>query len=105
VRTLFGSILLAILVLGFTSCEPFSSSSTGSDDLKFENASSHTVQVIPLTTEWSGFSLAPGEKRILHNIRDVDFYFEPTATVQEGSASLARSIIFVDAPPSATPTS
>lgn len=97
-KSLLFGILVAVLMLSLTSCEMADDSKAFR--LTFENASRVTVQVIPLTTEWSGFSIAPGEIVKLNDIRDVDYVFEPTDSVQEGSASTERYIIFVDAPPS-----
>jgi hypothetical protein len=97
-KILLSSILMAVLMLSLTSCEMADDSKA--NRLTFENASRVTVQVIPLTTEWSGFSLAPGEIVRLDDIRDVDYVFEPADSVQEGSASVERYIVFVDAPPS-----
>lgn len=66
------------------------------NDLKFDNASRFTVSVNPLTTEWSGFSLAPGEKRSFGDINNPDFSWEPLSKVDLGSSSTDRRIIFVD---------
>jgi len=90
------NILMAVLMLGFVGCDD---QSDEANKLYFENASRFSVQIIPLSTEWSGFSLAPGEIRELDDIRDIDFRYEPEEEVQEGSASTERYIIFVDAPP------
>ena len=69
-------------------------------ELTFENMSGYTVAVIPLTIEWGGFSLAPGQRLKLKDIDNPDFRYEPSERVQEGSASTERYIVFVDAPPS-----
>lgn len=75
-----------------------------SDDLNltFENMSSREVQVIPLTSEWAAFTLQPGEKKKLYDIRDIDYRLRPGSRVQEGTASTERYIIIVDAPPKTT---
>lgn len=65
-------------------------------DLKFVNASHQTVEVIPFTREWSGFTLAPGEKIVIRDVTTLDFRVRPDATVQESSASTDRHVIFVD---------
>ncbi|MBU1694565.1 MAG: hypothetical protein KKC51_11460 [Verrucomicrobia bacterium] len=95
-KRLFISILMAVWMFSLTGCE---SDYSNNFRLTFENASRFTVQVIPLTTEWGGFSVAPGEIVKLDDIRDVDYRFEPADNVQEGSASTERYIIFVDAAP------
>ena len=95
-KSLFTSISMAVLMLSLAGCEDYESKAFR---LTFENASRVTVQVIPLTTEWSGFSIAPGEIVKLDDVRDLDYIFEPADSVQEGSASTERYIIFVDAPP------
>ena len=95
-KSLLLSILMAGVMLGLTGCEDYEAKA---NRLTFENASRFTVQVIPLTTEWSGFSIAPGEIVKLDDVRDLDYIFEPADSVQEGSASTERYIIFVDAPP------
>ncbi len=71
-------------------------------NLTFENMSSREVQVIPLTSEWAAFTLRPGEKKKLYDIRDIDYRLRPDSRVQEGSASTERYIIIVDAPPKTT---
>jgi hypothetical protein len=88
------ALLMSVLALGIAGCED---EPEETDNLEFTNASRYTVNVIPLTTEWGGFSLAPGEKRKLNDIRDADFRYEPSTRVQEGSASKERFIVFVDA--------
>jgi hypothetical protein len=94
-------MVLAALVSGLifmTGCEEDSDSD---NNLTFENMSSRTVQVIPLTSEWGAFTLAPGEMKKLYDIRDVDYRLRPDARVQEGSASTDRYVIIVDSPPEA----
>lgn len=87
-------LLLAFCVLGLVACEE-----EKNNDLTFDNASRLTVTVIPLSTEWGGFDLAPGERKKLKDIQNPDYRFEPDSQVQEGSSSTERYIIFVDAPP------
>ena len=65
-------------------------------DLEFVNASHQTVEVIPFTREWIGFTLAPGEKKVIRDVTTLDFRVRPDATVQESSASTDRRVIFVD---------
>ncbi len=73
------------------------------DDLKFDNASRYTVQVTPLTTEWSGFSLAPGEKRNFDKIDNPDFTWKPLDKVDVSVSSTDRNITFVDRAPTFDP--
>ena len=85
-------------LLGTTGCELFSNQ----DDygsLSFENASHFEIQVYPLTTQWSAFTLAPGQRVEIGDVRDTDFYFKPEDRVQEAAASGEREVIFVDAVP------
>ncbi|MBP7831306.1 MAG: hypothetical protein KA248_15465, partial [Kiritimatiellae bacterium] len=96
---IFG-ILVAAALLPLIGCEDYDKKA---NRLTFENASRYTVQVIPLTTEWEGFTLGMGERVRLNDIRDVDYRYEPEGAVQEGSASSERYIVFVDAPPSDEP--
>lgn len=86
----------AFTAIAFVGCEDYDEKA---NRLTFENASHFTIQVISLTTEWEGFTLAPGERVRLNDIRDVDYRYEPEGSVQEGSASDERYIVFVDAPP------
>ena len=89
---------ITLCLLSLTGCL-FDSTADDKKDLTFENASRSTVQVIPLTTEWVGFTLAPGLKQDVGGVRDIDFRYEPLNRVQEGSASTERYIVFVDAIP------
>lgn len=91
-----GIVVMAVLLVGLTGCFE---DDYDPNELKFENASSHLVQVISLTTEWGGFPLDPGMRVKLDNIKNVDFRFEPATKVQKGTASTKRDVIFVDAPP------
>ncbi|HOW98606.1 MAG TPA: hypothetical protein P5567_05620 [Kiritimatiellia bacterium] len=88
---------MAFAAIPFVGCEDYDEKA---NRLTFENASHFSVQVISLTTEWNGFNLAPGERVRMNDIRDVDYRYEPEGSVQEGSASSDRYIVFVDAPPS-----
>ena len=124
------SLVLAVAVLSFVACGTFARAAAPKDysqisigfagmtlnnefhitlangakekakELTFENMSGYTVAVIPLTIEWGGFSLAPGQRMKLKDIDNPDFRYEPSERVQEGSASTERYIVFVDAPPS-----
>ena len=84
-------ILLAIVAVALAGCEDYDTR-----PLRVVNASDYVVRVKSLSTEWNGFSLAPGENRKMTDIRDVDFTFEPADKVQEGSASTERYIVFVN---------
>ena len=95
-KSLFCGVLMAVLVLGLTGCFE--------DDydpnvLRFENASGYIVHVISLTTEWAGFPLEPGQRVKLDDIQNPDFRFEPKNSVQLGSASTERDVVFIDAAP------
>lgn len=96
-RRLIYGIALFLGLLSLTAC--FDNTADDKKNLTFENFSRATVRVIPLTIEWVGFTLAPGERKELGGVRDADFRYEPANRVQEGSASTARYIVFVDAPP------
>ena len=87
-------ILLAIVAAGLAGCEDYDTR-----PLQFVNSSDYVVKVVSLSAELTGFNLAPGERRKMTDIRDVDFYFEPEDKVQEGSASTERFIVFVNAEP------
>ncbi len=92
-KMLFSLVLGLGLVL-LSGCE------VGGDDedrdLEFVNASHQTVEVIPFTREWTGFVLAPGEKKVIKDVTTLDFRVRPDATVQESAASTDRKVIFVD---------
>ncbi len=91
-------ILLVVLAIGLAGCEDYNS-----QPLEFVNASAYTVTVTSLSIEWVGFVLAPGQKRKMEGIRDVDYEFYPETRVQEGFASTDRYIVFVNLDGSATP--
>lgn len=91
-----GVVGMAVLLAGLAGCFE---DDYDPNQLRFENASSRTVLVISLTTEWAGFPLDPGVSVTLEDIQNVDYRFEPKDRVQEGSASTKRDIVFVDAPP------
>lgn len=65
-------------------------------DLHFANYSHQRVEVIPFTREWTGFTLEPGETKVIHDVTTLDFRVRPDATVQESGASTDRRVIFVD---------
>ncbi|HNR93613.1 MAG TPA: hypothetical protein PKM67_01340 [Kiritimatiellia bacterium] len=65
-------------------------------DLEFVNASHQRVEVIPFTIEWTGFTLMPGEKKVIRDVTTLDFRLRPDATVQESTASTDRKVIIVD---------
>ena len=82
------TVLMAAVLIG---CDDY-------DDqpLEFINSSSHMVVVTSLSTEWTGFALAPGQKVKMEHIRDVDYAWEPDKYVKLGFASTDRYIVFVD---------
>ena len=97
-KPLWRGLFAAVLLAGLAGC-------IGDDadevyDLSFENLSSHTVTVVSLTSEWGGFTLAPGESITLRDIQNIDYYYVPSSRVQEGSDSTEREVVFVNAPPS-----
>jgi hypothetical protein len=96
------SLFMAVLLLGLAGCS-WQDDTENPNDLSFENASTHMVQVVSLTAEWGSFTLAPGEKVVLHNIKNVDYYFNKAKDVKVGSASTTRNVIFVDAIPPGDP--
>lgn len=85
-------VLLAIVAIGLAGCESYDTK-----PLTFVNSSDYVVTVKSLSTAWNGFVLAKGERRKMTDIRDVDYTFEPASKVQEGFASTARFIVFVNA--------
>ena len=98
-RKMIASVALVALMCCLTGCFE-EDSREKAKRVSFENASGYVVSVIPLTIEWGGFTLAPGQRVKLKDIDNVDFRYEPSDRVQEGSASTERYIVFVDAPPS-----
>jgi hypothetical protein len=94
-RFLFFLALMACV--GITGCELIDDEEDR--DLTFVNQARRSVQVIPLTIEWKGFTLKPGEKKKLYDVRDVDYRLRPDSWFKLGSASTERYIIIVDAPP------
>ena len=99
-RSLAYIVLTAVLLLGLTGCFE---DDYDPNQLRFENASTYSVMVYSLTTEWGGFPLDPGMDVVLEDIQNVDYRFEPSDLVQEGSASTTRDVVFVNAPPSEAP--
>jgi hypothetical protein len=88
-------ILMAALVVGLfvAGCE-LEDNDYG--DLRFENASLRSVQVISRTSEWGGFGLAPGESRKLKKIDNPDYDWEPKSKVDISVSSTKRDVIFVE---------
>ena len=91
-------ITLAIAAVVLAGCEDYDTK-----PLQFVNSSDYVVKVKSLSIEWTGFTLAQGERRKMTDIRDVDFTFEPSDKVMEGSASTERFIVFVNAQPAEKP--
>lgn len=92
-KKFFSGIVLLAVGLLFVGCEL-----EGNDygDLRFENASTRTVQVISRTTEWGGFDLAPGQSKKLYNIDNPDYDWEPKTRIDVGVSSTSRNVIFVE---------
>ncbi len=84
-------LLMAAAAVSLAGCEDYDE-----QPLEFINSSSYTVFITSLSIEWTGFALAPGQRQKLTKIRDVDYSFEPDHLVEEGFASTARYIVFVD---------
>ncbi len=82
---------LAVLMLGLTGCEDYDK-----QPLEFVNASTYTVTVRSLTTEWGDFALPPGASKKMTGIRDVDYSYYPSTRVKLGFASTDRYIVFVN---------
>lgn len=93
---------LAIALIGLPACTDIFESSKPDRNLRFENASSYTVTVIPQSTQWGGVRLEPGERITVRNVRDLDYRWHPPTRVVRGSASSTRDVIFVNAPPAGT---
>lgn len=87
------SAVAALALFGLISCD-FSESKY--NDLDFYNASSYTVEVIPLTSEWERFTLAPGEEKSFGDVENPDYTWEPQDKVGVGVASDDRDVIFVN---------
>ncbi len=99
-KTLLSMIALSVLTVGLTGCELDNNKAR---NLALDNVSRHQVRVIPLTTEWEGVTLAPGENRTLKGVSNPDFTWEPLDRVMLGASSSARNAIFVDKAPNPDP--
>lgn len=92
--------LLAILaivcpVIFLSGCEPFDTDEE--DPIEFVNKSRFNVTVIPQARSgWSGFVLAPGERRKLFDTYDVFFTYEPRFRVEIGKNDGGR-VLFINA--------
>jgi hypothetical protein len=97
-KILLGVVAL-VLAAGLAGCED--DTEEKARELSFENRSAYVIQVVSLSTEWQGFTLVPGQKVVLNNIRLIDWYFSSPSSskVQEASASTERRVIFVNAEP------
>ncbi len=100
-KKLCATLMLMVAVIALSGCLD-DDAKKSAKRLQFENNSRYNITIIPLTTEWERFVLPRGETRTLENVRDADFRFEPADRVQQGSASTARFIVFVDSPPSSS---
>jgi hypothetical protein len=90
-------IALAALLTGWImiGCEPFDTP-TEDTDYKFINKSTETVHVAPTAQSgWHSFTLSPGEEKILRNIQDMFFVFEPRFRVEVGKNQNGR-IVFIN---------
>jgi hypothetical protein len=93
-------LMVVVVALACAGCED--DTKEKARQLTFENRSSYVIDIVPLTIEWQGFSLAPNEIVTLKDIDNVDWYFSrpSPSKVQEGSSSQERWVIFVNAIPS-----
>ena len=86
-------LLMVLMAAALAGCEDYDE-----QPLEFVNSSTYVVIVTSLSTEWTGFSLAPGQRQKRTGIRDVDYSFCPQKLVKQGFASKDRYVVFVDIP-------
>ena len=98
-KKIVGSIVMAAMVFGLMGCFVDDNTKEKAKELTFDNQSRYTVEVIPLTIEFTAFYMASGERRTFKDIANPDFRYEPTWKVAEGSESTDRYVVFVDALP------
>ena len=84
-------LLTVLMAAALAGCEDYDE-----QPLEFINSSSYTIVVTSLSIEWTGFALAPGQRRKMTGIRDVDYAWEPDKYVKLGFASTDRYVVFVD---------
>lgn len=84
-------LLTALMAAALAGCEDYDE-----QPLEFINSSSFNVVITSLSIEWTGFALAPGQRRKLTGIRDVDFDWSPGKYVKQGFASTSRYVVFVN---------
>ena len=90
------ALMSVILPLGLlTGCEPWPENE---DDIeiKFINKSDYNVSVTPQARSgWNGFTLAPGERKVLKDVYDVFFTWEPRYRVEVGNNEEGR-VVFIN---------
>ena len=88
-------IALAVPLAFVAGCEPWPEND---DDVEIEfiNRSDETVTVIPeARSGWSGFKLAPEQRKKLYDVYDVFFSYEPRYRVEVGKNDGGR-VVFVN---------
>ncbi len=87
-------LVVVLPLLAVMGCEPWFAQK---DDpaYTFINKSSYTVTVIPKSSGWNGFRIAPGEQKKVYDQEDVFFSYEPVFRVAVGVNESTR-VIFVD---------
>jgi len=92
------AMLAVILPMVFVAgCEPFPDDGEDDGEVEFVNKSGYRVSIAPQSREgWSGFSLAPGERKKIYDVYDVVFTFEPRFRVAVSRNESGR-IVFVNA--------
>ena len=97
-------LILALVLLAFAVVGCEDDTKEKAKRLTFENQSSYVLVIQPLTIEWNGFSLPPGEKKTLHDIDNIDHYVKSPSSskVKRAIASKPRYVIYVNAEPSAS---
>lgn len=95
-KKLFVRLLLMLPLLAMTGCDPFPSENEDEGKAEFVNKSKYRVTVSPeARSGWSGFALAPGERRTLYDVYDVFFTYEPVFRVKVGRNE-NNKIVFVN---------
>lgn len=88
-------VAMIALLAAAVGCEDVFSNSQ-KERVVFVNKSSYTVHVIPQAhSNWSGFSLDPGEKLKLNQPSDVFFTYEPRYRVDVGQNENGR-VLFIN---------
>lgn len=92
----FVAMLAVVLPLALVvGCEPFPDSDEDEGKVEFVNKSSYRVSITPESRGWSGFSLAPDERKTINDLYDVYFSYEPRFRVKVGKNDAGR-VVFVN---------